>query len=203
MVEKVSKKILRFLEKDSKYNGDKEEILLYGIQRILEDVPKAVGILIIGILLNVLLEVIIVTIIIAMYKTYVGGVHAKTNIGCFIYSVVFYLLIIYVAKYIYVLGSLKTFLIAMDYIFSLYCIWVYVPADVVEMPKVDPKLRNNIKIKSLIVLNILFLSAIFIKNEMIVNLIYTAIFFINIMTTRTIYKMFNNEYGFEAYLGHN
>lgn len=201
MVDKISNKVLYFLVNKSDIDDDRKEILLFGITRIVEDIPKTIGIILIGILLNIIFEMIIVTVIISLYKTFVGGVHAKTNFGCFICSVIFYLVIIYLAKFVIISGNTRILFISLNYIFAVYCIWVYVPADVPELPKVDKRLRRDLKIKSFIMLNIIFLvTYLFVKDLYVQRIIEYSIFFINVMTTRTIYKLFKNEYGHEVYI---
>ena len=176
MIDKISNKILNFLSNDNKTEEEKE-VLLFGIKRIVEDIPKAIGIILIGLILGIIKEMIIVTVVIMLYKTFVGGVHLKTNIGCFIYSVVFYLAIIYSAKYIVLSGINLIGVYILIYVFSLYTIFVYAPADVPEIPKVNAKLRKSLKIKSLIMLNLIYIIVIFvIKNGIITNLIIYSIF---------------------------
>jgi len=201
MVDKISNKVLYFLVNKADIDNERKEILLFGITRIVEDIPKAIGIILIGILLNIIFEMIIVTVIISLYKTFVGGVHAKTNFGCFLCSLIFYLAIIYISEYLVITGNTRFLFISLNYIFAIYCILTYVPADVPEIPKVDKRLRRNLKIKSFIMLNfIFFVTYLFIKDVYIQRIIAYSIFFINLMTTRTIYKLFKNEYGHEVYI---
>jgi len=94
VIEKVSEKILSMLI-TKEYTQEQKEVLLFGITRIVEDIPKIIGIVIIGMCLDIIKEIGLVTIILALYKTFTGGVHAKTNFGCFIYSALFYLIIIF------------------------------------------------------------------------------------------------------------
>jgi len=201
MVDKISNKILCFLVNKSDIDDERREILLFGITRIVEDIPKTVGIILIGILLNIIFEMVVVTIIISLYKTFVGGVHAKTNCGCFIFSAVFYLAIIYLAKLVLITGKTRFLFVALNYIFAIYCIWTYAPADVPEIPKVDKRLRRNLKIQSFIMLNLIFLvTYLFVKDLYIQRIIAYSVLFINLMTTRTIYRLFKNEYGHEVYI---
>lgn len=200
MIEKISNKILELISNNNQTEQEKE-ILLFGITRIVEDIPKTIGLIIIGIILGIIKEMLIVTIIIMLYKTFTGGVHAKTNWGCFAYSLIFYLLIIYSAKYLILAGIAKYSIYAIIYIFSMYTIFVYVPADVPEIPKVNLKLRKQLKIKSIVMLNLIYLlSLVLIKDVIIQNLIIYSVLFIGIMTTRTIYNLFKAEYGFETYV---
>ena len=104
------------------------------------------------------------------------------------------------AKYI-ITGEYRILAITLNYVFAVYCIWTYVPADVPEIPKVDKGLRRDLKIKSFIMLNLIFLvTYLFVKDVYIQRIIAYSIFFINIMTTRTIYKLFKNQYGHEVYI---
>lgn len=199
MLDKISNKILQKIASNS--TDEEKEVLLFGITRIVEDIPKTIGIIAIGLILGILKEMIVVTIIIAAYKSFVGGVHAKTNLGCFIYSALFYLITIYSAKYLVFTDYSKYGIYALIYIFAIYTIIVYVPADVPEIPKVNPKLRKTLKVKSLVSLNIIYLFCIIvIKDIAVTNLIIYSVFFISLMTTRTIYKIFKNEYGYETYV---
>lgn len=200
MIDKISKKILDLISTSEKTDEEKE-ILLFGITRIVEDIPKTIGIILIGVILGIIKEIAVVTLIILLYKTLTGGVHAKTNWGCFIYSVVFYLAIIYTSKWLVLVGVSKYSVYVIIYIFSLYTIFVYVPADVPEIPKVNLQLRKTLKIKSIVMLNLIYLVTLFLIKDIIVqNLIIYSIFYIGIMTTRTIYNLFKAEYGFETYV---
>lgn len=200
MIDKISRKILLLLSSDNQSEQEKE-IMLFGITRIVEDIPKAIGIILIGLILKIIKEITVVTIIMMIYKTFAGGAHAKTNLGCFIYSVVFYLSIIYSSKYLLFYGINKVGIYILMYIFSIYAILVYVPADVPEIPKVNKNIRRSLKIKSLVILNIVYIiTFIFVKDIITQNLIIYSTFFISLMTTRTIYNIFKSEYGYETYI---
>lgn len=198
MIERVSKYILNKIC-DKNETKEKKEILLFGITRIIEDIPKAIGITIVGIIFGLIKEMAIVTAVIILYKTFVGGVHSKTNINCFVCSLFFYLICIYSAKYISIPNNQYIYLLV--FIFSIYTIITYAPADVPEIPKVNMKLRKTLKIKAMTSLVVIYIIAIFlIRNIGITNLIIHTIFYIDIMATRTLYKLFNNEYGYETYV---
>lgn len=198
MTEKLTNIIVdKFLLKDEN-DPERREILCFGITRILEDIPKTIGIFLTGLILGILKEMLVVSAILIGYKTFVGGLHVKTNFACFIYSLLFYLVIIYTAQFI-VFESILYLYICL-FIFAVYCILVYAPADVPEIPKVNEKLRRNLKIKSIISLVILYIMALVSKDMYFANLIIYSIFFTNVMTTRTMYKIFKNEYGYETYV---
>lgn len=200
MIERISNKILKLLVNENSNKQDKE-ILLFGITRIVEDIPKTIGIVLIGLILGIIKEIIVVTLVMMLYKTFVGGVHAKTNMGCFIYSVLFYLVTIYSAKYLCFNGYIQNVINILVYIFAVYTIVVYAPADVPEIPKVDENLRRTLKTKSMISLNLIYMISIFIiNNQELRMLIIYSVFYISVMTTRTIYRLFKAEYGYECYI---
>lgn len=200
MVEKISKKILSVIS-DENDSNEQQEILLFGITRIVEDVPKYLAMLIICIMIGVLKEFCVVMIVTMLYKTFTGGVHLHTNIGCFIGSTLSVLSCIYIPIYLAKTGKLFIPLVVFTYIFSVYVILTYVPADVPEIPVINEKRRKRDKIMSFIVLNILFLVAmLFIKNLIYKYIIVITVLNIDIMTTRTIYKIFKNKYGYENYV---
>lgn len=200
MIEKISKKILNILSTE-KQTDEEKEILLFGITRIVEDIPKAIGIIIIGLILGILKEIGIATLIIIVYKTFTGGVHAKTNLGCFIYSLLFYLAIVYTSQFLVLSGINKFGIYTLIYIFCVYTIFVYVPADVPEIPKVNLKLRKRLKIKATITLNLIYIVTFFvIKDNILQNLVIYSVFYISLMTTRTMYKLFKTEYGYETFI---
>ncbi len=200
MVEKVSQKILDILSDESD-NQEQKDILLFGITRIVEDIPKYIAIIIICTLLGVIKEFGLFMIITIMYKTFVGGVHLHTNIGCFVGTLLSTLICIYLPNYIVKMENIVLPFYIFVYIFSLYVIWVYVPADVPEIPVINEKRRKRDKIMSLIILNLLFVITFFvIKNQIYGCIIIMTILEIDVMTTRTIYKIFKNEYGYETYV---
>ena len=55
MVEKVSNYLLdNFLYRGEKVEGDEREIMLFGITRVVEDIPKYLFVFIVGLFLHVL-----------------------------------------------------------------------------------------------------------------------------------------------------
>ena len=70
-----------------------------------------------------------------------------------------------------------------------------------EIPIINKGRRKRDKIMSFIILNILFLITIlFVKNLIYKYIIVITILNIDVMTTRTIYKLFKNKYGYENYV---
>ena len=98
MIEKISTKILNILSNEND-DETQREILLFGITRIVEDVPKYIAIIIICAALGVLKEFALFMLVTIMYKTFTGGVHLHTNIGCFVVTIISTLMCIYLPKF--------------------------------------------------------------------------------------------------------
>lgn len=185
-----------FLYKDEKVEGNEREIMLFGITRILEDIPKYTIIFLIGYFCNILQYMGIVLAITMMYKTFVGGVHARTNIACLIFSTIYFILPVFIAKYINVniyLLTLVTFLL------SLIVIWRIAPADTEEIPILKKAKRKKLKLIGLIsLLVILSFNLLEIQDLYIQNIILITILNIDLCTTKLVYKFFKCKYSYES-----
>lgn len=200
MIERISQRILKILS-DENDSEEQKEILLFGIIRIIEDIPKYIGMFIICLLLGIAKEFFAVMAVTVLYKTFTGGVHLHTNIGCFIGSMFSVLSCIYIPHIVSYFQYNNLYIAAFVYIFSIYIIWVYVPADVPEIPIINENRRKRDKIMSFLILNLLYIIAFFvIKSSVYMNIVFITIFSIDLMTTRTMYKIFKNHYGYETYV---
>ena len=88
MVDKISNYILdNILYRNEKIEGDQREVMLFGVTRIVEDIPKYIIIFLIALSLDILTQLLVVLAITIAYKTFVGGAHARTNLVCLISSI--------------------------------------------------------------------------------------------------------------------
>lgn len=197
MIEKMSNYILdNFLYKNEKVEGDEREIMLFGITRILEDIPKYIIIFLIGYFCNILQYIGIVLAITIMYKTLVGGAHARTNIICLFSSIAYFILPICIAKYININIYLFTSII---FVISLFIIWKIAPADTEEVPILKKARRNKLKLTALISISlILAFNLLKIQDSYIQNLILVTILIIDICTTKPIYRLYRCKYSYES-----
>lgn len=197
MIEKMSNYILdNFLYKNEKVEGDEREIMLFGITRIIEDVPKYTIIFLIAYFCNILHYVGIVLAITILYKSFVGGVHARTNIGCLISSIIYFLAPVFLAKYI----NINIYLFsAIALIVSLFVIWKIAPADTEEIPILKKEKRKKLKLIGLVSLFvILAFNILEIQDRYIQNIILLTILYIDISTTKPVYKLYRCKYSYES-----
>ncbi len=204
MFEKIPYKIVQVLKKkDASITGDKEEVILFGITRIVEDIPKFFSLFLICYLLGIFKELLIVFLLNMLYKPFIGGAHARTNKSCFFLTISYFLVLIYMCKLL-VFSKEVTFVIQVFlFLFGNYIIFKYVPADSQEIPIINKTQRKTLKaiaFSIFFVMNIVMLGMLYknIDTEYINYIMYTT-FLTNLMTIKPVYKILGSKYGFLEY----
>ena len=86
MIDKLCTYLTNKIRKEMpEINDERAEVIMYGLQNIIGEVPKIFIILGIAYFLGILKLTIISILLIAPYRCGSGGVHMKTHIGCIIY----------------------------------------------------------------------------------------------------------------------
>ena len=202
MIEKICNRLTsRIRKKMPEIDDERSEVINYGLQLIIGEIPKTFLIIAIAYLLGVLKLTILALIFIMPYRTFSGGVHLKTHIGCIIATSIFYIGTALLSKYI-VFNSIyiKCITIALTWSFSMIMIKLYAPADTENVPilrKRDRDLKRNL---SYVTMTITLAIALIIKNQVISNLFIFGTILQTISITRFIYKITNNKYGYEEYI---
>ena len=202
MIETLCNKLtLKIRYKMPEIDEERAEIINYGLQLVLGEIPKTLILLIIAYLLGVFELSILALLFIMPYRTFSGGVHLKTHIGCIVATSLMYIGNAFLSKNI-ILESIYTkyVLIGIIWIFSLLMIKLYAPADTEAVPILRQKERTFKRIMSYIIMTVTLVIASFLKNTVISNILIFGTLFQTISITRFIYKVTNNKYGYEEYL---
>lgn len=200
MVDKVSNYILdNVLYKNEKIEGDSRDIMLFGITRIVEDVPKYIAIIIISLMLKILDLVAFAFLVNILYKGFVGGAHARTNIGCFICSTLYFIIPVISSKFIHLSNVVLNALYLVNILLSVYVIIKIAPADTEEIPIINKKKRKQKKIFAFISLILIYcFSYLVIKQTILKSIIIYMLILINVFCTKPIYKLFRCKYSHES-----
>lgn len=193
----ITKKI-----KDNVENIDeeKEMVINFGIRLIFGEMPKIILLFIIGFLLGIGWYTVIFFFLLAMYRSFTGGFHLKTHIGCMITTSILYLLPIFLAKYITISQSyILHIMIALVGTFSIFIITKYAPADTENIPILSKKERKSKKIKAYIALVMLTVIILASPDKQISYMLIYGIFLQNLTVLPISYKLTNNKYGYEVY----
>lgn len=200
MIDKICTYLTNRIRKEMpEIDDERAEIIMYGLQNIIGELPKGIIILIIAYLLGIFKLTLIAVLIIAPYRCFSGGVHMKTHIGCIIYTLILYSGSALLGKYIVLTGVAKYITAFVFWTFCMIMIKLYAPADTENVPILRAKERKQKQIFSYIILTIEFVIAVLINNTTISGIIIFGDLIQTLMITRIAYKITDNKYGHEVY----
>ena len=202
MIEKLCNKLTnRIRNKMPEIDEERAEVINYGLQLVFGEIPKTLVLIIIAYFLGVLKLTVFALLFMMPYKTFAGGVHLKTHIGCILFTILFYIGNAFLSKYILLEPIyIKYILIGLIWIFSLFMIKLYAPADTEAVPILRKKDRDLKRRMSYITMTLTLATAIFIKDSIISNILIFGTLIETILITKLIYKITNNKYGYEEYI---
>lgn len=180
-------------------DDEKAEVINYGLQNLIGEVPKVLIMLMISYILGIFHLSLFTFISLFIYKGASGGVHLKTHIGCMIFTNTFYCLIPFISQHIFMTQIVKYIVIAVIWLFGIIMIKLYAPADTENVPILNEKVRKKKRIVSYISFSLGLFVALVINNNTLSNILILANFFQTISITKIIYKITNNKYGYEVY----
>lgn len=180
-------------------NDERAEIINFGLQNIIGEIPKIFLVIGISFLLGIIKETLLTILIIMPYRNFSGGFHLKTHIGCIVGTTMFYCGVAAISKYIVLLPIIKYSMALAILIFGIWMIKLYAPADTENVPILTKKERKQKKILSYIILTIALIIASIIPNNIITNIILFGYLIQTLNITKIAYRLTNNKYGYEVY----
>lgn len=200
MIDKICMFLTNKIRKEMpEIDDERAEVINYGLQNIVGEVPKIFLLFIIAFILGMLKEVLFMFIVLTPYRGASGGFHLKTHLGCILGTTAFYCGIVFLSQHI-VLGNItKYILIGIIWIFGMIMIKLYAPADTENVPILSTKDRKRKQIIAYITFSIALIIAIFIENSVISNILIFGNLLQTLMITKLAYRLTNNKYGYEVY----
>lgn len=200
MIDKICNYILQKMRKKMpEIDDEKAEVILYGIQLIIGEIPKIFIIFGLSILFGIGWYMLFAYIVMIPYRAVSGGFHLKTHIGCIIGTSIFYFGNIFLSKALMLQDMQKYILIGITFIFGVIMISLYAPADTENLPILSKKERKIKKILSYIILTVTLIVTFFIKDNVISNILIIGTLLQTMTITRIAYKITKNKYGYETY----
>lgn len=200
MIDKICTFLTNKIRKEMpEIDDERAEIIMYGLQNIIGEIPKGFLILFIAYLLGIFELTLIAVLIIAPYRCVSGGVHMKTHIGCIIYTLILYSGSALIGKYVVLTGVAKYAIGFIVWAFCMTMIKMYAPADTENVPILRKKERRQKQIFSYIILTVEFVIALLINNPIITSIIIFGDFIQTLTITRFAYNITDNKYGHEVY----
>lgn len=201
MIEKFCTYLTKKIGKEMpELNEERLEAINYGLKNIIGEIPKFFITIGIGFLLGIGRLTLLSFLLIGLYRSFAGGVHVKTHIGCITTTTLMYCGTSVLAKYInFPSVEIKYIAIIAIWIFSIIMIKLYAPADTENVPILRKKERKQKQILSYIIVSVELIVAAVIPDKIISNLIIIGMFVETITITKFVYKITNNKYGYEVY----
>ena len=182
-------------------DDERAEIIMYGIQLIIGEIPKIFLMFALGLILGLWWQTLLAFFLILPYRYCSGGFHLKTHLGCFLCTNIVYCGNAYISTICSFPNQIYRYItILVIFIFGVIMVSIYAPADTENLPILTKKERKTKKVLSYVFLTINMLVAVFVTNEVISNILIFGTFIQTISITRIAFKLSKNKYGYEEYL---
>lgn len=201
MVDKICRYLTQKIRRQMpEMDDEKAEIIFYGIQLIVGEIPKIFLMFGLGIILGLWWQTLLAFFLLLPYKSVSGGFHLKTHLGCILCTNLVYCGNAYLSTiWNFPSETAKYLTILAIWIFGMIMVSFYAPADTENLPILTKKERKSKKILSYLFLTINMIVAFAIPNTVIANLIIIGTTIQTISITKIAYKITKNKYGYEEY----
>lgn len=180
-------------------DDERAEVINFGLQIIVGEVPKTFIMLAVAYLLGVFWESLIVFIVLFPYRGASGGFHLHSHLGCIISTCIMYSGVAFLSKYLVMTEMVKYIVIGATWAFGMIMIKLYAPADTEDVPILQEKVRKKKRIVSYMALTAGLIAAVFIQDNLISNIFIFGNLVQSITITKLAYRLTNNKYGYEVY----
>lgn len=189
----------RIRKKMPEIDEEKAEVINYGLQNIIGEIPKIFLVIFISYFLGIWKETLLTFACLIPYKNASGGFHLKTHLGCILGTSIFYCGIPALAKIVALSGILKYVIIVSTWIFGIIMIYLYAPADTENVPILTKKDRKKQQVTSYIIFTVGLVIAGVVPYDILSNIIIIGYFLQSLSITKLAYRLTNNKYGYEVY----
>lgn len=180
-------------------DDERAEVINYGLQNIIGEIPKIFLLFIISFFLGMLKEVLFMFIVLSPYRGASGGFHLKTHLGCIIGTTAFYCGIVFLSQHV-VLGDMTKYIFTgVIWIFGMIMIKLYAPADTENVPILSKKDRKKKQMIAYITYTIGLIAALLIQDNVISNILLFGNLLQTLTITKFAYRLTKNKYGYEVY----
>lgn len=189
----------KMCDNNSEITEEKAAEINYGLHIMFGEVPKLFIMAAIAGILGIFKWTIICFCLMLPYRTYSGGFHLKTHIGCIIGTSIMYTGNAFISQKFELPITTKIICASILLIFSIIMIYLYAPADTEDVPVVSKKERKKRRNISFVIVTIMLVASAIIKHNIISNILLVGVLLQTISITRLAYKLTNNKYGYEEY----
>ena len=186
----LSTKCTNFIKNNTSTSEEDLEKIHYGLLVIMTTIFKSILLFATAYLLGILKYTFFAFMVFSVIRTFACGTHANSTLQCITVNYILFLGNVYLSLNLPVSIFMQSIIFTVSFILVL----LYAPADTEERPLVSKKLRNALKIKSIVVIVIFYISILLIKNNIYTNLITYSILEGSLVITPIVYKLFNKKF---------
>lgn len=190
MKQKFVNSSINFITKYQECDDLKLKRLKYGLEGIYSLVVKLTVVLIIAILTKTIEETALLILFYAGIRTFSYGIHAKSNIACWITTILIYNGFPFLIANTNIPNYINYIILA----FSLLSMFLWAPADTPKKPLIRKNQRMKCKIISIIVVLIYTIIYLINKIKIIDNSIIYALLIQSILINPITYKITNTRF---------
>ena len=184
---------------DPDIDDERAEVINYGLQIIVGEVPKTFIMLAVAYILGVFKLSLLTFLVLIPYRGASGGFHLHTHIGCIVSTCLMYSGVALLSKYVVLTQMAKYVFILLTWIFGMIMIKLYAPADTEDVPILESKVRKKKQFASYFALTVGLVVAFFIQDSTISNILIFGNLVQTLTITKLAYRLTNNKYGYEVY----
>lgn len=200
MIDKFCEYLTNKIRKqDPEIDDEKAEVIRYGLQIMVGEVPKIFIMAGIAWILGVFKWTLICFALILPYRMYSGGFHLKTHIGCIIGTSIMYTGTAFISQIFEMSIVYKAIFAVFLWIFAMSMIYLYAPADTEDVPVISKKERRKRRNISFVIVSIMIIAGIIINYSVVSNILLIGVLLQTFSITRFAYKLTKNKYGYEEY----
>ena len=181
------------VKKLNKYDETRLAEIRYGLEAFYLNITKLILIIILSTVFDTTKYTLLFFIFNLPIRCVSFGFHANTSFQCLIISTLAFILIPLLADYFLLHVVTKCII----YFCLAIGFWILAPKDTEKKPIVNNKKRFWLKIVSVLIVIIYFCLTLFIRNNLVINLITLALATQFIMVSPIPFKLFKQNYNFK------
>ena len=190
MRSKIINSIMEQIKKYNNFDDIKLQEIKYGLETVYLTIVKTIIFIILAILLKTIKELLLFMLFYGIIRLTGFGVHAKKSLHCWISSILIFVIIPILIKYV----TLNNYVIYLISIISIIILAIYAPADTPKSPLINKKKRIIYKVLTTLISLGYLITITLIKNKIIINTLLYSLLLECFLVTPFIYKLFGVSY---------
>ena len=190
MRSKIINSIMNQIKIYNNFDDIKLQEIKYGLETVYLTIIKTIVFILLAILLKTIKGLLLFMLFYGIIRLTGFGVHAKKSIHCWISSILIFLIIPILIKYI----TIHNYILYIISLISITILAIYAPADTPKRPLINKKKRIIYKVLTILISIGYLITITIIKDKLIINSLFYSLLLECFLVTPLIYKLFGVSY---------